>query len=52
MPEQPLIDVDPYIPTGVPATPEQVEELIAKRIITEQQAAALPEVQRPHRHKT
>ena len=44
--EQPL-DVDPFIPTGVDATPEQVAELLANDLIPVEAVDKLPERQRP-----
>lgn len=46
MTEQPL-DADPFIPTGVDATPEQVAELLADDVIPVEALSKMPERQYP-----
>ena len=41
------IDVDPYIPTGVPATPEQVAGLVADGTLPADKVTDLAEEQQP-----
>ncbi len=42
-----VIDTDPYIPTGIPATPERVAELVAEGTLPADKVADLAEAQQP-----
>lgn len=42
-----VIDADPFIPTGVPATPEQVAVLVAEGTLPAEKVADLATEQRP-----
>lgn len=42
-----VIDVDPLIPTGVPATPEQVAGLVADGVLPAESVASLVVEQQP-----
>ena len=42
-----IIDCDPYIPTGVPATPEQVAVLVAEGTLPADKVADLTTEQQP-----
>ena len=42
-----IIDCDPYIPTGVPATPEQVAVLVAEGTLPAEKVADLATEQQP-----
>ena len=41
------IDADPYVPTGVPATAEQVAAMVEQGIITNEAVLLLPTWQQP-----
>ncbi len=42
-----VIDFDPYIPTGVPATPERVAEMVVTDIVPPESVAQLATEQQP-----
>ena len=42
-----ILDSDPYIPTGVPATPEQVAELVVAEVLPAKAVANLAPEQQP-----
>ena len=43
----PVLDTDPFIPTGVPATPQRVAELLAEGAIDADTVALLGPDQQP-----
>ena len=47
MSDEQALDADPWIPTGVDATPEQVAELLANDLLPVEAVDKLPERQRP-----
>jgi len=47
-----IIDADPYIPSGVPATPEQVAELVADGTLPADKVPDLVAEQQPEDLKT